>query len=59
MALRYCDRLAIFKKGKLLKIDKPIKALSRKFIKEAFSVESLNFETPVGHQICATKACEK
>jgi len=59
MALRYCDRLAIFKKGKLLKIDKPIKALSRKLIKEAFSVESLNFETPVGHQICAIKACEK
>ena len=59
LALRYCDRLAIFKKGNLLTIDEPIKALSRETIKEAFSVESLNFETPIGHQICATKACEK
>jgi len=59
LALRYCDRLAIFKKGNLLTIDEPIKALSRETIKEAFSVESINFETPLGHQICAIKACEK
>ena len=58
LALRYCDRLAIFKKGNLLTIDEPVKALSKEFIKEAFSVESLNFETPVGTQICATKACD-
>ena len=59
LALRYCDRLAIFKKGNLLTIDEPVKALSKEFIKEAFSVESLNFETPVGIQICATKACDQ
>ena len=59
LALRYCDRLAIFKKGNLLTIDEPVKALSKECIKEAFSVESLNFETPVGTQICATKACDK
>jgi len=59
LALRYCDRLAIFKKGNLLTIDEPIKALSSEFIKEAFSVESFTFETPVGLQICATKACDK
>jgi len=59
LALRYCDRLAIFKKGNLLKIDKPVKALSKESIREAFSVESLNFETPVGYQICATKAFDE
>ena len=59
LALRYCDRLAIFKKGNLLTIDEPIKALSREIIKEAFSVESLNFETPIGPQICATYACDE
>ena len=55
LAVRYCDRLAIFKEGKLLTIDKPINALSRKIIKEAFSVESNYFDTPVGKQICAIK----
>ena len=59
LALRYCDRLAIFKKGNLLTIDEPVKALSKEFIKEAFSVESLNFDTPVGTQICAIKACDQ
>ena len=59
LALRYCDRLALFKKGNLLKIDKPVKALSKEYIREAFSVESLNFETPVGYQICATKAFDE
>jgi len=59
LALRYCDRLAIFKKGNLLKIDEPIKALSKQVIKDAFLVESIKFETPIGHQICATRACEK
>ena len=55
LAARYCDRLAIFKEGKLLTIDKPINALSRKIIKEAFYVESNYFDTPVGKQICAIK----
>ena len=59
LALRYCDRLAIFKKGKLLTIDEPINALNKKIIKDAFSVESLKVETPIGPQICATKSCDK
>ena len=59
LAARYCDRLAIFKEGKLLTIDKPINALSKKIIKEAFSVESNYFDTSVGRQICAIKPINK
>jgi len=55
LASRYCDRLAVFKEGKLLVIDKPINALTNKIIKEAFSVESENISTSVGKQICAIK----
>ncbi len=55
LAARYCDRLAVFKEGKLLTIDKPINALSKKIIKEAFSVESNHVDTSVGKQICAIK----
>ena len=56
LAARYCDRLAVFKRGELIAIDEPIKALSREIIKEAFSVESSNVDTPVGKQICAIKS---
>ena len=55
LAARYCDRLAVFKRGKLLTIDKPNNALSRKILREAFSVEVNYIDTPVGKQICAIK----
>ena len=56
LAVRYCDRLAVLKEGKLLTIDEPIKALSKEIIREAFSMESQNIDTPVGEQICAIKS---
>lgn len=56
LAARYCDRLAVLKEGKLLAIDKPINALSKKIIKDAFSVESEYINTSVGKQICAIKS---
>jgi len=56
LAARYCDRLAIFKDGELLAIDKPNEALSEDLIKEAFSIEIKKIETPVGRQICAIRA---
>ena len=56
LAARYCDRLAIFKDGELLAIDKPNEALSEDLIKEAFSIEIKKIETPVGKQICAIRA---
>ena len=56
LAARYCDRLAVFKEGELIAIDKPIKALSKEIIKKAFYVESSNVDTPVGKQICAIKS---
>ncbi len=56
LAVRYCDRLAVLKEGKLLTIDEPIKALSKEIIREAFSMESQNIYTPVGEQICAIKS---
>ena len=56
LAIRYCDRLAVLKEGKLLTIDEPIKALSKEIIRETFSVESQNIDTPVGEQICAIKS---
>ena len=56
LAARYCDRLAIFKNGELLAIDKPNEILSEELIKEAFSIESRKIETPVGKQICAIRA---
>jgi len=55
LASRYCDRLAVFNEGKLLAIDKPTNALSKKIIKEAFSVESEKINASVGKQICAIK----
>ena len=56
LAARYCDRLAIFKDGELLAIEKPNEALSEDLIKEAFSIEIKKIETPVGKQICAIRA---
>ena len=56
LAARYCDRIAIFKNGELLSIDKPNEVLSEELIKEAFSIESRKIETPVGKQICAIRA---
>ena len=55
LAARYCDRLAVLKEGKLLAFDEPSIALSRKIIRQAFSVESNYVDTPVGKQICAIK----
>ena len=56
LAVRYCDRLAVLKEGKLLTIDEPINALSKDIINKAFSVKSSDINTPIGKQICVIKS---
>tara|TARA_B100000212_G_scaffold85175_1_gene61979 strand:- start:18780 stop:19556 length:777 start_codon:yes stop_codon:yes gene_type:complete len=51
LACRFCDRLAIFKEGNLIDIDKPKKVLSKDNLYKAFEIDSYIVETPLGFQI--------
>ena len=51
LACRFCDRLAIFKKGKLIDIDEPKKVLNKNNLNKAFDIDSYLIETPLGLQV--------
>ena len=55
LAARYCDRIAVMKKGELLALDSPRKVLNNQLMNEAFQVETCQIETPIGLQICTIK----
>tara|TARA_Y100001968_G_scaffold330506_1_gene382568 strand:+ start:99 stop:875 length:777 start_codon:yes stop_codon:yes gene_type:complete len=57
LAARYCDRIAVIKQGELLAIDIPRKVLTKELMKQAFSVETCQIDTPIGLQICTIKSC--
>ena len=56
LAARYCDRIAVIKKGEMLALDSPRKVLNNQLMKEAFQVETCQIETPIGLQICTINA---
>ena len=56
LAARYCDRIAVLKKGELLAIDTPGIVLNNDLMKEAFQVETCQIDTPIGLQICTIKS---
>ena len=51
LACRFCDRIAIFKEGNLIDIDKPKKVLNKKNLNKAFDIDSYLIETPLGLQV--------
>ena len=51
LAARFCHRIAILKNGKLLEINTPRKIMNEKIFKNAFDVDSLIVETPLGPQL--------
>ena len=51
LAARFCDRIAIFKNGKLLDINTPQKVLTEFNFKKAFNIDSYILNTPVGLQL--------
>ena len=51
LAARFCDRIAIFKNGKLLDINTPRKVLTEFNFKKAFNIDSYILNTPVGLQL--------
>ena len=51
LAARFCDRIAILKKGQLIDINIPKKVLTKENFKKAFDVDSHIIDTPVGVQI--------
>ena len=51
LACRFCDRLAIFKEGNLIDIDKPKKVLNKTNLYKAFDIDSYLLETPFGLQV--------
>ena len=51
LAARFCDRIAILKKGKLIDINIPEKVLNRENFKKGFAIDSHIINTPVGIQI--------
>ena len=57
LAARYCDRIAVFKNGNLIALDKPKKVLTKELMKAAFQVETSQIETPIGLQLCTIKPC--
>ena len=57
LAARYCDRIAVFKNGELIALDKMKKVLTTELVKAAFQVETCQIETPIGLQICTIKPC--
>ena len=56
LAARYCDRIAVLKKGRLIALDSPRKVFTPELMKEAFQVETCQIETPIGVQICTIKS---
>ena len=51
LAARFCHRIAILKNGKLLEINTPKKVMNEENFKNAFDVDSLIIETPLGPQL--------
>ena len=51
LACRFCNRIAIFKEGNLIDIDKPKKVLNQNNLKKAFDIDSYLIETPLGLQV--------
>jgi len=51
LACRFCNRLAIFKEGNLIDIDKPKKVLNKFNLNKAFDIDSYLLETPLGLQV--------
>ena len=51
LACRFCNRIAIFKEGNLIDIDKPKKVLNKKNLYKAFDIDSYLLETPLGIQV--------
>ena len=51
LAARFCDRIAILKRGELIDINTPKKVLNRENFLKAFEIESHILDTPVGIQI--------
>lgn len=56
LALRFCDRIALLKQGKLLALGPAAEVLVPEAIATAFGVEVALVETPVGLQICPLSA---
>tara|TARA_Y100001968_G_scaffold123338_1_gene112315 strand:+ start:237 stop:1013 length:777 start_codon:yes stop_codon:yes gene_type:complete len=56
LAARYCDRIAVLKKGRLIALDSPRKVFTPELMKEAFQVETCQIETPIGVQVCTIKS---
>ena len=52
LAARYCDRIALLKKGKLVGLGAPVEVLTPSNIKDVFQVDICVISTPVGIQIC-------
>ena len=56
LAARYCDKIAILKEGKLLKVSSPSEILTKDLIREAFGVEIIPIDTPIGMQVYTVSA---
>ena len=51
LAARFCHRIAILKDGKLLEINTPKKVMNEEIFNEAFDIDSLIVDTPLGPQL--------
>ncbi len=58
LAIRYSDRVALVKDGKLYDIDKPTIAIHRDSIKEVFGIDVEIIDTPLGKQVLPLAAVE-
>ncbi|MGF1493595.1 MAG: ABC transporter ATP-binding protein, partial [Microcoleaceae cyanobacterium] len=56
LAARYSDRLALLRQGELLAVGTPEEILTPAHLMNAFEVEVVVLETPVGIQICPLSA---
>ncbi len=52
LAIRYSDRLALMKKGRLLTIGETTEVITTENLAQVFGVEVAILDTPVGKQIC-------
>lgn len=52
LAIRYSDRLALMKKGRLLTIGETTEVITSENLAQVFGVEVAILDTPVGKQIC-------
>jgi iron complex transport system ATP-binding protein len=59
LAVRYSDRIAMLKEGRIENLGQPIDVITSTNLAQVFNLEAVVIDTPIGRQICAIGACKQ